>query len=170
MFVASVACCWFWYWARIWDCGITGCGCTPYVWWMIVCVRSCWRLFGLSSTRFGLLIDKPPEDAWFAWCNCNCLIICCCCDKSSALSGCWNCDLICCCLLKKCRMNKALIICHVWLTLSSYFIGACRTGVFWRDRLVDEHMDADSDALSQCCTSEFRRASSIAISVSLPES
>lgn len=52
----------------------------------------------------------------------------------------------------------------------AYFSGACRTGVFCSDRLVDEHIDADKLALSQCCTSELRRASSIAISVSLLES
>lgn len=101
MFVAIVACCWFWYCARMWACGNGGWGCTPYVWWMIVCVNSCWRLFELSSTRFGLLIDIPGPTpvAWLAWWSCSCLIICCCCDKSSALSGCWNCDLMCGCPL-----------------------------------------------------------------------
>lgn len=164
MLGASVVCCWFWYCARMWACGSGGCGCTPYVWWMIVCVSSCWRLFGLSSTRLGLLTDKPPDAAWFAWCCCSCLIICCCCDKSSALSGCWNCDLSCGCLLNEEFQLANVTSEGLWV---KYFRGACRTGVFWRDRLVDEHIDADRLALSQWCTSELRRASSMAISVSL---
>lgn len=67
---------------------------------------------------------------------------------------------------------RTLIRFHVSLNVDgvAYLSGACRTGVFCSDRLVDEHIDADKLALSQCCTSELRRASSIAISVSLLES
>lgn len=43
-------------------------------------------------------------------------------------------------------------------------------GVDCRDRLAEEHIEADMLADSQCWTSAFRRASSKAISVSLVES
>lgn len=59
-------------------------------------------------------------------------------------------------------------LCGSWWII--HLIGACRTGVPCKERLADEHKDAVRLADSQCWTSELRRASSKAISVSLDES